>query len=326
MESLQILNTQQFDLKWLKRLFAKTEEVKRKFADREGRKELRASLRGGVVFRVFAEPSTRTWFSFGAAASHLGMTKDSSENAAEFSSLIKGESPEHMIRVLCGYRPDVIVWRHKQNGIVDRVAPIASQHGVSVINAGEGTDQHPTQSFTDVFTIDEYLGRVDDILVAIGGDLRYGRTVKSLAYLLAKNYKGVRFRLISPPELSMDAGVLTYLSKYRVPFEEISIGSGAELRSALSDVDVAYCTRTQNERIEDTKLKAHIAAESPKYRITLEQARSLKPGAILLHPMPIKDEIERSVDLLPCAKYFEQSDNKMFVAMALFQEIVTPSI
>ncbi len=319
----QIVRTQQFSREWLTRLFAKTAEVKRKFAEREGRRELRLSLRGRMIFSVFVEASTRTRFSFEAAAHHLGMTVVSNENAAEFSSLIKGESPEHMIRVLCGYHPDVIVWRHKQNGIIDRVAPIASKYGVSVINAGEGTDQHPTQSFTDVFTIEECVGRVDDTLVSIGGDLRYGRTVKSLAYLFAKNYKGVHLRLISPPELSMDAGVLAYLREHHVPFEELSIASAAELHAALSDVDVVYWTRTQNERIEDAALKAHVAAESPKYRITLEHALALKPGAILVHPMPINDEIETAVDLLPCARYFEQSDNKMFIAMALFQHLLS---
>src|SRR3989338_9856408 len=232
MTPTHIVRTQQFSLEWLKSLFAKTAEDKRKFAEREGRRELRLSLRGRLLFSVFAEASTRTRFSLEAAAHHLGMTVVSSENAADFSSLIKGESPEHMIRVLCGYHPDVIVWRHKQNGIVDRIVPIASKHGVSVINAGEGTDQHPTQSFTDVFTIEECLGRVDGLLVAIGGDLRYGRTVKSLAYLFAKNYTGVRLRLIRSEELSMDEGVLTYLREHCVPFEDFGIASAAELHTA----------------------------------------------------------------------------------------------
>ena len=320
MPPMHILRTQQFDKDWLDGFFWKVTKLKREFSTNPGRLELRSSLQGRLCFSVFFEPSTRTRFSFESAAHHLGMGVVASENAGEFSSIVKGELPEHMLRVLCGYRPDVIVWRHKATGIAERIAPIASECGVPLINAGDGTGQHPTQALLDVYTIVEHFGSAENLTVVIGGDLRYGRTVKSLTYLLAK-FVGVRFVFISPRELAMDEGVLTHLRTHRVPFEEASVSSAFELNRALNRADVVYWTRVQNERMGD-ELKASVASASRQYRITLEQAGSLKSNAILLHPMPINGEIESAVDTHPCAKYFRQADNGLFVRMALFQKML----
>lgn len=317
-----ILNTQQFSRDGLEDLFWKTTALEGDFEISDGRAKLRASLAGRLMHSVFCEASTRTRFSFESAAHHLGMSVVATENGSEFSSLIKGESLEDMIEVLCRYYPDVIVLRHKEEGAVERVAPIASKHGISIINGGDGVGQHPTQALIDVYTINSIRGSVGDITVVVGGDLKYGRTAKSLVYLLSK-FERVRFIFISPPQLFMDRGVISHLRERNSPFRETIIIRGSEIAEALEEADVVYWTRTQNERIALPEEKQAVAESAPNYRITLNHAALLSArGAILLHPLPISGEIETNVKHTKCAKYFEQAGNGLFVRMALLQEIL----
>ena len=321
-QPLHILKTQQFTREWLEDFFWKTTELKNLFqSGSSGRSQLRTSLAGRLMHSVFCEPSTRTRFSFESAAHHLGMDVVSTENGSEFSSLIKGESLEHMIEVLCRYYPDVIVLRHKTDGAAERAAAIASKRAIPIINGGDGIGQHPTQALLDVYTINSILGSVDNMTVVIGGDLTYGRTVKSLAYLLSK-FDGIRFIFISPPQLKMDAGVLSHLREHDIPFREVNGMSRTEILQAFQKADVVYWTRTQSERITDPAERQAVADSASFYRITSEYARELRRGAILLHPLPIAGEIETAVDGYSCAKYFEQAENGLFVRMALLQEIL----
>ena len=323
---MHILKTQQFSRPWLDAFFKRVTDIKRDFTSptdkvRMNRLEFRQRLSGRLFFSVFAEPSTRTRFSFEAAAHHLGMVSGvTSENAADFSSLIKGETPEHTIRVLCGYYPDVIVWRHKMDGVINRIAPIATECGVPLINAGEGTLQHPTQSLVDEYTIQEHFGKLDYLTVVIGGDLMYGRTVKSLAYLLSKS-SGIRLCFVSPLELRMDAGVRAHLREHNVWYQEISVQTEGGLNTVIAEADVVYWTRTQNERIADPEIRQAVESSSSLYRITERQIEVMKPNAILLHPMPINGEITAAAEKSPQAHYFEQAGNGLFVRMALFLEI-----
>ena len=318
-----VLKTQQFSREWLKDFFWRTTELKRVFeTSTNGRARLRASLKGRLMHSVFCEASTRTRFSFESAAHHLGMDIVATENGSEFSSLIKGESIEHMIEVLCRYHPDVIILRHKEEGVAERVAPIASRYRISVINGGDGAGQHPTQALLDVYTINSCIGSVDGITVVVGGDLTYGRTAKSLVYLLSK-FERVRFIFISPPQLRMDAGVVSHLLERDIPFREVSVENGTEISEACREANVVYWTRTQSERITDSVKMMSIAKSAWLYQITVEHANLLGDrGAILLHPLPINGEVENAVDHISSAKYFEQAGNGLFVRMALLQEIL----
>lgn len=246
------------------------------------------------------------------------MARIVTENAGEFSSAVKGETLEHTIRVLAGYKPDVIVLRHKETGAAERTAHIASEQGVYLINAGDGTGQHPTQALTDVFTVFEHFKTIAGKHIVVGGDLAYGRTVKSLVYLLAK-FSGMRFTFISHPSLIMDAGVLQHLREHKVPFEIITDSS--EIDRVFPEADVIYWTRTQSERIAATTV-SELSEVCGQYRIKIRQARLIRPNSIILHPLPIAGEVAMEVDKHPGAHYFQQSDNGVPVRMALLKSML----
>lgn len=248
-----ILEAQQFDREMLSALFAKANGW-----------QAEQPMRGRIMASLFYEPSTRTRLSFESAMLRLGGSVITTENAREFSSAIKGESLEDSIRVISQYA-DVIVLRHYEEGSAARAAAVSS---VPIINAGDGPGQHPTQALLDLYTIQRELGRLNDITIAFVGDLKHGRTVRSLAYLLSK-YDGVQMRFISPCALELGEDLVTYLRKRDVRFIE-----SARLEDAR-DADVVYMTRIQAERFEWN-------GEQP-YRMTLEEASKLKAGAIIMH-------------------------------------------
>lgn len=305
-----ILRAQQFDRSALEKLFGQTQNVQKQFQSKEGRNQLRLSFPDKILLYHFSEPSTRTRISFQMAALNLGMRVLGTENGKLFSSEVKGETLEHTATVLCGFYPSVIVIRHSDTGAADRVAAVSDQRGfdIPIINAGDGTGQHPTQALLDEFTIYEQFGYIDGLTVVIGGDLAHGRTARSLAYLLSKF--DVKLIFVSTPELAIGEDIQAHLNEKQIPFrlEE-------KLEDALPEADVVYWTRFQKERAGD-KL-----AGSP-YQITLGTMGLFKPGAILLHPLPIIGEIAHEVDEHPQARYFRQAQNGMFVRMALLQNIL----
>ena len=184
-----ILETQQFDRKALQDLFDVATSL-------EGKRD--ESLRGKILASLFYEPSTRTRFSFESAMYRFGGHVLSMENASESSSASKGETIEDTIRIVGNYA-DVIVLRHPEAGAAERAASVSK---VSIINAGDGTGQHPTQAFLDLYTIQREIGRTDNFIIAFVGNLRYYRSARSLAYLLGK-YDNVTMLFVSAPELSM---------------------------------------------------------------------------------------------------------------------------
>jgi len=197
------------------------------------------SLAGGTMYEIFYEPSTRTRFSFWAAAKLLGMDVCYSESAGQFSSAVKGETLEHSIRVLAGQNVQAIVIRHPETGAAERAADVVDKYypgKVSIINAGDGRGQHPTQALLDVYTIWRKFGRVDDLTVAIGGDLANGRTCRSLAYLLSK-FSGIKLIFIAPPELSMGDDILAHLKE-----SGISWRVETDLKSAIPPISKNFAT------------------------------------------------------------------------------------
>jgi len=261
-------------------------------------------LSGRLLATVFYEPSTRTRFSFEAAMFRLGGQVLSAENAIRDSSAAKGESLEDAIRVIGGY-VDGIVLRHPDAGAAERAARVAP---VPVINAGDGPGDHPTQALLDLYTIKKELGRLDHLRVGLAGDLRNGRTVRSLAILLSR-FPGNQLVLISPPGLRMGADVIDALREAQQDAEETT-----DLGGAVADLDVLYQTRIQAERFESPE-------EYERYRgvyvVTAALMRRLPERAILMHPLPRLEEIDPQVDADPRAAYFRQARHGLWVRMAV---------
>jgi aspartate carbamoyltransferase catalytic subunit len=264
------------------------------------------SLSGRIMATLFYEPSTRTRLSFESAMLRLGGSVLGTEAARAFSSAVKGETLEDTIRMVCAYA-DVIVLRHDHEGAAAQAAAVAT---VPVINAGDGPGEHPTQSLLDLFTIDRELGRVEGLHVAICGDLRFGRTARSLARLLAL-YGGVRLSFVAPDVVQVGRDVRAYLEDRGVPYT---------LHDRLDDVvgsaDVVYQTRVQKERFTDP---AEFEAARGAIRIDAQTMERLPATSIVMHPLPRVDEIDPSVDADPRAAYFRQAANGVALRMALLE-------
>ncbi|HEY8742948.1 MAG TPA: aspartate carbamoyltransferase [Chloroflexota bacterium] len=258
-------------------------------------------LDDAVIATLFFEPSTRTRLSFEAAANRLGARVLTMSDPAA-SSTSKGETLDDTARIVERYA-DLIVLRHPQDGAAREVAALVS---IPVINAGDGTGEHPTQALLDLFTIRQERGRLDGQRVALIGDLRNGRTVHSLSRLLTRF--GCPMLLVSPPGLALPAPLLTELRE-----------QGGDLmvtafEDALTRADVVYVTRIQKERFVDL---AQYEAVRGSYRLSADTVRRLAPVATIMHPLPRVDEIAPDVDALPNAAYFRQAGNGVPVRMAL---------
>ncbi|OGF57665.1 MAG: aspartate carbamoyltransferase [Candidatus Fraserbacteria bacterium RBG_16_55_9] len=259
-------------------------------------------LRGRVMASLFFEPSTRTQLSFASACERL-VGQVIGFSSGEVSSKAKGETLADTIRMVEGYS-DVIVVRHPLEGSARLAADTAD---IPVINAGDGANQHPTQTLLDLFTMEKFSGKIDGLSVGMVGDLRYGRTVHSLATALTR-FKRIKLRLISPPTLRMPPSVLRELEG------KIEYAEQEELD--LTGLDVVYVTRIQKERFPDIEEYEKVKGT---YVINAEVAQQLSPTAIILHPLPRVDEIHPEVDALPQAKYFEQAKAGIPVRMALLK-------
>jgi aspartate carbamoyltransferase catalytic subunit len=297
-----VVEVAQFDRPALERLFAATDRMR----DLPRRS---APMAGYTLATIFYEPSTRTRLSFETAMHRLGGNVVSTENAREFSSAIKGESVEDTIRIVEGYA-DAIVIRHYEQGSAHRAATVAS---VPILNAGDGPGEHPSQALLDLYTIRHELGRIDGLRVALVGDLRFGRTARSLARLLRQT-EGTELIFVSPPSIPMGDDIRAELDQAGVPFRD-----EPDLDAVLPNVDVVYQTRVQKERF--TTREEYEAARG-QYVIDAEAMRRLNPDAILLHPLPRVDEISVDVDTDPRAAYFRQAHNGVFVRMALLEHVL----
>jgi aspartate carbamoyltransferase catalytic subunit len=297
-----VVEVAQFDRPALERLFAATDRMR----DLPRRS---APMAGYTLATIFYEPSTRTRLSFETAMHRLGGNVVSTENAREFSSAIKGESVEDTIRIVEGYA-DAIVIRHYEQGSAHRAATVAS---VPILNAGDGPGEHPSQALLDLYTIRHELGRIDGLRVALVGDLRFGRTARSLARLLRQT-EGTELIFVSPPSIPMGDDIRAELEQAGVPFRD-----EPDLDAVLPNVDVVYQTRVQKERF--TTREEYEAARG-QYVIDAEAMRRLNPDAILMHPLPRVDEITVDVDTDPRAAYFRQAHNGVFVRMALLEHVL----
>lgn len=257
-------------------------------------------LKGKVLAALFYEPSTRTRLSFETAMHRLG-GKVVTAVGMQFSSLYKGETIKDTITVI-GQYTDIIAMRHPEQGSADIAASVSP---VPFLNAGDGPGQHPTQALLDMFTIQKERGKLDGIHITMIGDLKFGRTVHSLSFLLGL-YKDVKFTLVSPKELVMPEKVTSFFDEKGIAYEQTE-----NMEDGL-DADILYMTRVQEERFED---KAEF--ERLKLKYILEAKHLIGRNITVMHPLPRIGEIKEDVDALPNAAYFREARNGVVVRMAL---------
>jgi len=258
-------------------------------------------LSGKILAKLFYEPSTRTKLSFETCMKRLGGDVIDL-GAVESSSVAKGETLADTIRVIGNYA-DTIVLRHPKEG----AARMASEYSkVPIINAGDGAGHHPTQTLLDLYTIMRE-SSLSELKIAIVGDLKYGRTVHSLAYALSLYQADMT--LISPRQLKMPDVIKKDLRKQGAVISETQ-----NLEDVVGDIDVLYITRIQKERFPDPEEYQKVAGS---YRVTEELLSSARDNLIIMHPLPRVDEIHPAVDSTKYARYFEQSFYGVPVRMAL---------
>lgn len=296
-----VIESQQFDRKLLEIVFQVADQMK---ADISGERKYAKVLDGKIMASLFYESSTRTRFSFESAILRLGGSVITTENAREFSSASKGESLADSTKIINGYA-DIIVMRHNEAGSAARAAEVSN---IPIINAGDGAGQHPTQALLDMYTIVDAFPKFDSLKVAMVGDLRYGRTVRSLSYLLTK-YENVELIFVSPSVCKMEADIKEYLDKNKVSWREEN-----DLTQVAKEADCIYMTRVQKERFHSVD---DYEAAASKYILTKEIVETMKKDAIIMHPLPRVDEIPPEVDDDPRARYFQQALNGLYIRMAL---------
>jgi aspartate carbamoyltransferase catalytic subunit len=292
-----VIQSQQFSVPNLLELFGRTRQMEHIVA-RGGTRDYDDRIMASLFYR----PSTRTRFSFESAMYRLGGKVLSTESAKSFSSAVEGEQLEDTIRIISNYC-DVIVLRHNEEGGAQRAAAVSS---VPIINAGDGGGgQHPTQALLDLYTIYNECKTLDGLSVAMIGALDTGRTVRSLAYLLSK-FERVKLYFLAPPEMQIQQDIIDHLQEHDVSFQLASDPS-----EIIPRVDVVYQTRIDRERLLGKEV------DLAQYNINPEMLKRMKSDAIIMHPLPRSVEIDPTVDRDARAAYFRQSQNGLFVRMAL---------
>lgn len=270
--------------------------------------EKRLALVGKVMMVLFYEPSTRTRLSFESAMSRLGGNAIGF-SALESTSVAKGESFIDTVKTVENYA-DTIVIRHSQEGAA-RLAAVTTH--LPVINAGDGANQHPTQTLLDLYTIQKSLGRLDGLRLAIVGDLKYSRTVHSLIRALM-NFQGIRFILVSPDMLRLP----DYLKKHEGN-DLFAYTETADLEPALRSCDVVYMTRIQRERFPDPLDYQKV---KDAYCLSAAMLTTVPRHLRILHPLPRVNEIAPDVDATPYASYFQQVRNGVTVRQAILLKLL----
>ena len=305
-----ILSIDQFDRSDIEKLFSVADKLE-PFASKE---KITRVLEGAILGNMFFEPSTRTRISFGASFNLLGgNVREITEVGS--SSLAKGESLADTAQVLSGYS-DIIVLRHPENGSVQK---FADSSRVPVINAGDGSNEHPSQALLDLYTIEKELSlnkkNLDNLRIALVGDLKYGRAVHSLCKILSK-FSNVNMNLVSPGELRLPENLLNELNEAGV-----SVIQTENLEEGISGVDIIYVTRVQEERFKNKE-------DANKYRGLLSLNQSIytancEPNTVIMHPLPRDsrsdaNELDRDLYENPNLAIFRQADNGVVIRMAIF--------
>lgn len=275
---------------------------------REPRTDL---LKDKVVASCFFEASTRTRLSFETAVQRLGGTVIGFDDGGNTSLAKKGETMADSVRIITSY-VDAFVMRHPKDG----AARLASENSsVPVINGGDGSNQHPSQTLLDLFTIHETQGKLDGLTLAFVGDLKYGRTVHSLAQALA--LFNCKFYFIAPEALAMPDYICEQLDAHGIEYQ-----LAASIEEVVPELDILYMTRVQKERFDETEFQ-HLKS---KYKLDASMLEGAKPNLKVLHPLPRIDEIATDVDATPYAYYFQQAQNGVFARQALLALVLNETL
>ncbi|KDM92431.1 aspartate carbamoyltransferase [Photobacterium galatheae] len=270
-------------------------------------------LKHKVVASCFFEPSTRTRLSFETAIQRLGGSVIGFDSGGNTSLAKKGETLIDSVQVITSY-VDAFVMRHPQEG----AARLASEFSgkVPVINAGDGANQHPTQTLLDLFSIAETQGRLDNLNVAFVGDLKYGRTVHSLTQALSK-FNNIRFFFIAPEALAMPDYICEELDEAGIQYS-----LHTQMEEVIPELDILYMTRVQKERFDESEY-AHMKAA---YILNADMLTNARENLKVLHPLPRVDEITTDVDTTPHAYYFQQAENGVYARQALLALVLNPNL
>ena len=264
-------------------------------------------LRDKVIATLFFEPSTRTRLSFETASNRLGARVIGFSDAGN-TSVSKGETLKDTIKMVSNY-VDLIIMRHPLEGAARYASEVAS---VPVINAGDGANQHPSQTMPDLFTIRQTQGRLTDLSINMVGDLKYGRTVHSL--LQAMSHFNPNFTFTAPDELKMPQEYKDFLDAKGIPYHETR-----DLEGSLNDCDILYMTRVQQERFTDPMEYEKV---KNTYNLTASMLGGARENMKILHPLPRITEIAQDVDDTKHAYYFKQAENGVYARMAIISYLL----
>ncbi len=321
-----VILAQQFDRDLIEHL-CRIAEMTRAVADaRAGARFLNTILSHKRAMLYFIQPSTRTFLSFASACQILGMAYNDVRDTST-SSEVKGETEDDTIRVLSQYF-DVIIMRHPVEGFAERMAHMltAMPRNIPLLNGGSGKDQHPTQALLDIYTLHRcFAGSLAERLkpdpdrnlfegktIAFVGDLKRGRTVRSLTYLLCR-YPGVRLLFVAPEELQIGEDIVEYIDRHDVEYEQ-----KFDLPEVVGECDAVYMTRLQDEHDLDGESKS---IDLSRFALTRDLAGKLKPNLAILHPLPRRTELDTWYDSDRRAKYWDQTRNGMWMRTALLAYI-----
>ncbi len=307
-----VIMAQQFNRESLNSLCDLATKIRKIASNKTGREFLKGLLSDKRAMLYFAQPSSRTFLSFLAACQTLGLDTCEIRDLST-SSEKKGETQEDSIRTFSSY-VDLIIMRHHEPDLAEKVAWMMNFIGrpVPIINAGSGKDQHPTQALLDIYTLHrsfENYGGIDGITIAMVGDLQRGRTARSLAYLL-QHYEGIRFIFVAPSELQMEEDIKDYLRE-----KEINFSEAESLEEVIGKADAIYMTRVQDEWGKSLKI------DYSKFCFKPEFLKIMKSNAVILHPLPRRQEVPIEIDNDKRAMYWRQVRNGMWVRVALIAEI-----
>ncbi|MEO3993028.1 MAG: aspartate carbamoyltransferase [Desulfurococcaceae archaeon TW002] len=298
-----IVSAFDFERSDLFRLFELAEGLRKEIAS----KGTLDYAKGKVMITAFFEPSTRTKISFQFAMTRLGGSVI--DFIEEVSSLKKGETEEDTMRILDGYGPDVIIIRHSKPFFPHSVKDFVK---APIISGGDGTNEHPTQALLDIYTMWREFGRVDGLTVGIMGDLKYGRTIPSLSYILTR-FNDITIYYIAPKQLQVREEIIKKIEG------KLNYYLVENVEEVIEKLNVLYVTRLQKERFEDPQEYERLKGSYVITRNLLEKHGKIP---IIMHPLPRVWEITTDVDVLPQAKYFEQAKNGMYIRAALLKEVL----
>lgn len=311
-QALHVLNSGQFDRASLEYLFRLTDTIRQFNKSKEGMLYLASLLSHKRVMLYFTQPSTRTFLSFQSACHILG-TRTSEIRDQSVSSEKKGESIEDSLRTFSSY-VDLIIMRSPVAGLCERIASLLDEtpRPVPVINAGSGPDEHPTQALLDLYTLHRSFqnkGGIDKKRICMVGDLRRGRTIRSLSKILA-NFSDIELIFCSPEEFKIQDDLRQFLKQQ----DQIRFVETTDFKAAIRDVDAIYMTRIQDE-YDDNQESSGI--DISKYCLKVEHLKDIRDDSIILHPMPRRQELDPAIDSDPRAMYWRQERNGMWTRVAL---------